>query len=354
MPGGCDSVGGVPIRYPAPLRPGDRIGVTAPSSGVPTALLPRLEVCLEVLRQRGFQVVVGECLSGDGVVSAPAQVRAEELMSMLLDPSVRAVVPPWGGELAVELLPHLDLDAVRQAEPTWVVGFSDLSTLLLPLTTLTATATLHGQNLMDTAYRVPPPLLSWLDVVTRPPGATLVQGPSERHRAHGHDAWETDPSPTEFAVDTPGTWRLLDPGAGAVRARGRLVGGCIETVSVLAGTPYGDLPAFAAEHAPEGLLLYVEASDEGALTIARDLWRMRLAGWFDHANAVLVGRTCAPAQEGFSQQDAVRSALAGLDVPVVLDVDCGHVAPHLSLVNGALTTVVVDGDEASLVQELVA
>jgi len=32
------------IRYPAPLRAGDRIGVTAPSSGVPPALRPRLEV----------------------------------------------------------------------------------------------------------------------------------------------------------------------------------------------------------------------------------------------------------------------------------------------------------------------
>jgi hypothetical protein len=36
----------MPIRYPAPLRPGDRVGVTGPSSGVPTELLPRLEVCL--------------------------------------------------------------------------------------------------------------------------------------------------------------------------------------------------------------------------------------------------------------------------------------------------------------------
>ncbi len=86
---------------------------------------------------------------------------------------------------------------------------------------------------------------------------------------------------------------------------------------------------------PRRLLVYLEASGDVATDIARDLWRMRLAGWFDHANAVLVGRTRAPDADGFSQVDAVRSALDGIDVPVVLEVDCGHVPPHLALVNGA-------------------
>ncbi len=101
-------------------------------------------------------------------------------------------------------------------------------------------------------------------------------------------------------------------------------------VSILAGTPYGDLSTFAAEHAPEGLMVYVEASGDTALDFARDLWRLRLAGWFDRANAVPVGRTRAPDAAGFSRVDAVRSELAGIDIPVVLDVDCGHVPPpHL-------------------------
>jgi len=342
----------VTLRYPAPLRPGDRIAVTAPSSGVPADLRPRLEFCLEHLRQRGYDVVVGECMDGAGIVSAPAEQRAQELTDMLTDPDVRAVVPPWGGELAVELLPHLDLPAIAAADPTWLVGFSDLSTLLLPITTVTGTATLYGQNLLDTPYRVPAPLLPWLDVVAQPAGARVVQGASAHHRGSGFDPWQDDPTVTEPTLDTPGTWTLLDPGAGDVHVGGRLVGGCIETVSVLAGTPYGDLGAFAAEHAPEGLIVYVEASGDGATDIARDLWRMRLAGWFDRANAVLVGRTRAPDSEGFSQRDAVRSVLGPLDVPVVLDVDCGHVPPHLALVNGALAELEVAGGTRSLTQVL--
>jgi len=252
----------------------------------------------------------------------------------------------------VEVLPHLDWDALRAAEPTWLIGYSDISTLLLPLTTLTGTATVHGQNLMDTPYRVPVPLLSWLDVITRPAGTRLSQGAATHHRATGFDRWEDDPTPTKFTLDTPGTWQLLDPGMGDVQVSGRLIGGCIETVSVLAGTPYGDLPTFAAEHAAEGLIVYVEASGDAAPNIARDLWRLRLAGWFDRANAVLVGRTRAPGGAGFSQVDAVCSALAGIDIPVVLDVDCGHVPPHLALVNGALAHLTMTSGVKKLDQVL--
>jgi len=342
----------VTLRYPAPLRPGDRIAVTSPSTGVPADLRPRLAFCLEHLRARGYDVVVGDCMDGSGVVSAPAQQRAQELTTLLTDPEVRAVVPPWGGELAVELLPHLDLPAIAAADPTWLVGYSDISTLLLPITTVTGTATLYGQNLLDTPYRVPAPLLPWLEVATQPAGAFLVQGPSAHHRASGFDRWQDDPTVTEPTLDMPGTWTLLDPAAGDVHVTGRLIGGCVETVSILAGTPYGDLSAFAAEHAPEGLIVYVEASGDGATDIARDLWRMRLAGWFEHAGAVLVGRTRAPDVDGFTQLDAVRSALGSLDVPVVLDVDCGHVPPHLALVNGALAELVLTDQSWALRQEL--
>ncbi|MDQ3628738.1 MAG: LD-carboxypeptidase [Actinomycetota bacterium] len=340
------------IRYPAPLLPGDRIGVTAPSSGVPDALRPRLEFCVEHLRRRGYDVVVGDCMAGVGVVSAPATARAAELSGMLTDPGIRVVVPPWGGELAVELLPHLDVRAIASSDPTWLVGYSDLSTLLLPLTTLTGIATLHGQNLMDTPYRVPEPLLSWLDVVTLAAGASCTQAAATHHRSTGSDRWQDDPTFTEYTLDTAGTWQLLDPEAAEVRVSGRLIGGCVETVSMLAGTPYGDLESFTREHAPEGLIVYVEAAGDGAIDIARHLWRMRLAGWFDHAQAVLVGRTHAPDDDGFTQLDAVRSVLGDLAVPVVRDVDCGHVPPHLALVNGALTDLEVTRGTTSLTQHL--
>lgn len=341
------------LRYPAPLVPGDRIAVTAPSSGVGPQHRARLEHAVATLEARGYEVVLGECLGGGAPVSAPAEHRAAELTAMLLDPAVRAVVPPWGGELAIDLVRRLDWDALGAAEPTWFVGFSDVATLLTAMTLRTGTATVHGPNLMDTPYATPTGLLSWLDVVEAPTGRPLHQGASALYAGGGWDDIEANPTVDRYTLDTPASWVRLDAGGGDVHARGRLVGGCLETVSHLAGSPFGDVRAFARAHAPEGTVVYVEAAEDTAFGVARRLHGMRLAGWFDDATAVLVGRTNAPASPGLTQHDAVRDALGDLGVPVVADVDCGHVAPQMTLVNGALATLTWRGDERSVVQELV-
>lgn len=50
------------IRIPPKLSPGDLIAITAPSSGVPEHLHTRLELAIQHLRNRGYQVIEGECL----------------------------------------------------------------------------------------------------------------------------------------------------------------------------------------------------------------------------------------------------------------------------------------------------
>ena len=96
------------------------------------------------------------------------------------------------------------------------------------------------------------------------------------------------------------------------------------------GTPYGDVPAYGRAHADEGLLVYLEACEHGAYDVARELHGLRLAGWFDHASGVLIGRTPAPDAEKMTQHEAVADALGMLDVPVILDADIGHTQPFLA------------------------
>jgi muramoyltetrapeptide carboxypeptidase len=341
------------IRYPAPLRPGDVVGVTAPSSGVPVRLRGRLEFAVRHLERAGYEVLVGECIGpGDGITSAPADRRAAELTAMLIDPVVRAVVPPWGGELAVDLLPLLDLDAIGRAEPTWVVGYSDLSTLLLPLTLRTGVGTVHGSNLMDTPNDLPTGFASWLDLVTGAAGSTVEQTASSHVRTAPHDDWAAAPETVAEPLDAPSRWSVLGADRD-VSFSGRLVGGCVETISSLRGTPFGDLGAFAATHAPEGLVVYLEVAEASALDVARQLHAMRLAGWFRHAVGIVTGRTTAPDSGAFTQHDAVAHALGDLGVPVVLDADIGHQPPQMPLVNGARALVSVEGGVGRLVQFLV-
>ncbi|MGH8965248.1 MAG: S66 family peptidase, partial [Actinomycetes bacterium] len=347
------------IRYPRPLRAGDTIGVTAPSSGVPAPLHRRLRHAVEVVRARGYDVRVGATATGEEIVSAPADVRAAELTTMVTDPAVRAVVPPWGGTLSIDLLGRLDWEALA-ADPTWLVGFSDISSLLLPLTLRTGVATLHGQNLMDTPYDVPDGLLGWWEVAAAEqsdaPGAALVQRSPRRFRSSGWDDYAKYPEVSTWTLDAAGSWLRLDHGAdpeAPVDVTGRLIGGCVEMVGLLAGTPYGDVPRFAAEHAPEGLVVYLDVCEWRADDIGRAMWAMRHAGWFDAAHAVLVSRTHAPEIDGFTQHDAACDALGDLGIPVLGDVECGHVPPYLALVNGALARVQHGPDASVITQRLV-
>lgn len=339
------------IRYPAPLKPGDRIGITSPSSGVGEQHRGRFDFVVAWLEQRGFEVVVGGCMDGSTHVSAPAADRAGELTDLLLDASIRVVIPPWGGETAIDLVEILDWERIGAAEPTWFVGFSDISTLLTPLTLLTGVATLHGNNLMDTPYRVPSPLRSWLDLATLAPRSAFIQSSPGVHRVGTWDDWTAHPDVTEHEFNGTGAWVRLD-GAGEVNITGRMIGGCIETMCNLAGTPFGNVARFAREHAPEGLLVYVEAAEDDAATICRNLHGMRLAGFFEGARAVIVGRTSAPDAPTLTQHEAVMDALGRLGVPIVADVECGHVPPHLPIVNGALGRLRLGADGGTLEQIL--
>jgi len=340
------------VTFPRPLRPGDRIGVTAPSSGVAEAMRARLDVAVRALEVRGYRVVLGECLGTDGVVSAPKEQRASELTAMLADPSIRAVVPPWGGELAIDLLDRIGWDELADAEPTWLVGYSDLTTMMLPVTLQLGWATLHGSNLMDTPYAAPTGLLHWTDVASG--NGPFVQSSPGRYRSTGWDDYVGQPEVSTLRLDAPGGWRVLGHQRGhePVDVTGRLIGGCLEVLGPLAATPYGDVRSFGREHADEGLIVYLEACEDGAYSIARILHSLRLGGWFEHANAVLIGRTSAPDAPELTQTGAVVDALGGLGIPVVLDVECGHVAPYLPLVNGALARVVVDGERREITQTL--
>jgi muramoyltetrapeptide carboxypeptidase LdcA involved in peptidoglycan recycling len=339
------------IRFPAPLKPGDRVGVTSPSSGVADKHRARLEYAIETVRGRGYDVVLGKCMDGSGHVSAPAAQRAAELTAMLTDPDIRAVVPPWGGETAIDLLELLDWEAIRAAEPTWYAGYSDNSTIMTPLTLRTGVATLHGNNLMDTPYRTVGDLLSWLDIVTVPPGGSFTQSSPGRYRAKGWDDYTAEPEVSELTLDSEGTWTRLD-GDNDVDVTGRLIGGCLETMRHIAGTPLADLRGFAEEYAPGGLLVYVDVAEDNAFSVCRSLHGMRLAGYFDAANAILVSRTSAPDAATLSQHEAVLDALVGLGVPIIADIECGHVPPYMPIVNGALGHLQFSAGSTTLTQTL--
>ncbi|WP_431256677.1 LD-carboxypeptidase [Roseateles chitinivorans] len=325
-----------PIRFPRPLRAGDTVAVVAPSSGVKPAMHQRLDAALWMLRRQGLIVREGRSLRQQVQgASANAAERAAELMEVLLDPEVAAVIPPWGGELAIEVLGQLDFERLREVPPKWFSGFSDLSTIQVPLLLSAGWASLHGPNLMqlgDTA----------LDAVSK--------RIFELWFAEGGAPFEQDSAPGTVA-------RRLDGGIEPLSIEGCLVGGCLDSLSRLAGARVADVAAWrAAMGDDERPLWFFEVAELPPFELARALHGLRLAGWFDGAAGVVFGRS-AVAKEiasggDFTEAHALQRALGDLPCPLLLDLDIGHVGPQWSIVQGALGRIDWQPGHATLSQFL--
>jgi muramoyltetrapeptide carboxypeptidase len=331
------------LTYPAPLRPGDLIAVTAPSSGVAPLLHPRLDLVLAHLRSQGFRVEEGRCLRDERRdASAPADARANELASLLQRDDVAAIIPPWGGELAIELLDRLPWAALRSARSKWLLGYSDTSTWLVPVTLRLGWATAHGPCLMDLAPGQDDPLTSAvMALLAAPRGAQIEQHQSDHWQSKWTDfALVPD---TTYQLTEPTLWRCLNRASGAeVRFGGRLIGGCLDTLVHIAGTEHGDVRGFIEGCGSDGVVLYLENAELSPTGFVRAMHSLRWSGWLQGLAGVLVGRSAAPdttAAHQLRYHEALQSALGELPCPVLVDVDIGHRPPQFTLVNGALATV---------------
>jgi muramoyltetrapeptide carboxypeptidase LdcA involved in peptidoglycan recycling len=343
------------VRYPNPLRKGSRVFLAAPSSGVDTLTWPRLDLVIENLEARGLVVEEGTCLRREYKnASAPSEERAHELMTALLRDDVDAVLPPWGGSLAIELLGILDWDRLRNSRPKWFAGFSDLSTLMIPLRVLAGWASAHGPNAMELISDQSEPLVPKLfEVLFASPGTTIEQRASRRWQKH-YRRWEEHPRAT-YDLTEPTRWWTLD-GTPRVEAQGRLIGGCLDTLMHLAGTPYGDVPRLHAS-TDDGCIVFLENCGLGPVAVSRALHQLQYAGWFQGINALVLGRSGAPdptSDSALTYNDAVRQAIGHLDCPVLMDVDVGHRAPQMTLVQGAVASLTwSETDGGSVTQRLV-
>lgn len=343
------------VRFPRPLAAGDLIAVTAPSSGVSGAALDRLDLVIAGLRARGYRVVEGRCLRAQYKdASAPRRERAQELLRFLHDPAVSAILPPWGGELASELLEDIDFQALRAVPPKWLMGFSDLSTLMLPLTLIAGWATAHGPNLMDLVHTQTDPLTTGsLRLLESDWAQPIVQRSSALFQKQWVDFAERVDAPLHLTEPTE--WRRLDGASDALSFQGRLIGGCLDTIAWLAGTPYGDIPGFAAQAEPDGVVLYLENVEMAPPGLVRALLALKRHRWFDGLSGLLIGRSAGPVPASADRLDyaeALRTALADLACPVLYDVDIGHQPPQFTLINGAWAEVSYAQGRGSLTQLL--
>ncbi|MEH7113245.1 S66 peptidase family protein [Neobacillus niacini] len=333
------------ITYPI-LEKSATIGVTAPSSGVEPELHDLVKLSCSRLEKQGFRVICGDTVwTQKKAKSSLATKRAHEFNGMMQDDTIDLIIPPWGGELLIEVLDKIDFASLKNK---WILGYSDTSLLLLATTLKMGLATAHGTNLIDLRGEYSDETTSmWKSVLSTEAGASIKQYSSIKFQKK----WQHDqPSPCVFHLTESTIWKTV-PGD-KVKAEGRLLGGCIDIIRHLIGTPYGDVQNFRKKFINnDPIMWYLENCELKTTDLRRSLVQMKLAGWFENTSCIMFGRSTANEPvEGYTLEDVYQDLYTELQIPIVYDIDCGHVPPQITFVNGAYGVVEVEDGKGTLVQ----
>ncbi|MFE9023553.1 LD-carboxypeptidase [Streptomyces sp. NPDC007808] len=319
-----------PATRPESARPGagesGRIGLWTPSSPAPHLFPKRMARATAALRAAGWEPVTAPHTLGSHRMGAaePAEV-AEDLHRLLRDTSVGAVMATTGGYTAMEVLPWIDYGLVRRRNVP-VIGYSDVSCVLWAMAAQGVRSLIHGPMAVSEFGHFGGPFPYALDSLRgalRGHGTTVLRPPSEYT---DDDPWwdRDDERPLTMRTATP--WRVLRHGV----AQGRLLAGCLFSVTSLFGTRYW--PDVS------GRVLFLEDFGTGPDQLVPLLAQWRLSGQLESVAGVVFARRARPgrAASGWADfDDTVLRAFDGIDVPIVTDVDFGHTEPMLSLPLGA-------------------
>ena len=339
------------MRYPKFISPGDAVGFAAPAFACATEpYFTAFNNSLTKWKEKGFRIKLGtNCYAEKGIgISNTPEKCAEELMEMMQDPKADCVISCGGGELMCEIVPYLDFDLLAKVPPKWFMGYSDNTNMTFLLTTLADTAAIYGP--CAAAFGMGP----WHPAVTD--ACDLLQG--KKLTLHNYDKWEKESLKDEghplepYHVTEAFRLHSKNAGAGTIFS-GRLLGGCLDCLSNLAGTRFDKVKEFAAKYKEDGILWFLESCELNTMSIRRTLWNLREAGWFEGASGFLVGRPMIFDEPvmGLDQYEAVTGILGEMGVPILMDLDIGHTAPMMPLISGACGTVYAGENEVRIEME---
>jgi muramoyltetrapeptide carboxypeptidase len=277
------------------LQAGQRVRLIAPASPFdPVAF----EAGIATLRSLDLIPVFDRAeFQRTGFLAGSDASRAERLSRALLEKESDAVWCIRGGYGAARLLPFLDLGRLCR-RPKLLIGFSDVTALLLRLSFFGGFTTIHGPVITQLAH-VPREALRWLTRMLR--------------------------SQEPLGVVPWGKLRCVRPG----RAQGRILAANLSILSSLVGTPY--LPSM------KDVLLCVEDVGEEAYRLDRMFQQCLQSGLFKGVRGVVLGslENCKPTGRSFfSAQKVLERAAISLCVPVVSGAWFGHNSKNFALPQG--------------------
>ena len=289
-------------QLPPLLKPGDLVVAIAPSGAVKST--DALEQGLSIWRERGYRVEMGENYrSCCGYLAGSDRQRRADLATAWQNPECKAIIAVRGGYGGARLLEDWTWDVTQTK---WLVGFSDVTSLLWSLTTVGISG-LHGSVL-----------------------TTLVAEP-EWAIARMFNYLETG------QLDS-----LQGKSEVAGQASGILLAGNLTVITHLLKTPMQ--PSF------NGAILALEDVTEYPYRLDRMLTQWRMMGVLEGVKGIALGRfsRCEPypGTSSWTVEEVLRDRLKDLGIPLIYDLPFGHDGVNAALPVGQ--PVHLDGDRGIL------
>ena len=341
------------MRYPDYLRKDGTIGFIAPSFGCGEEDYRTVAFrnALRKWQAMGYRIVPGpNCYASEGIgISNTPEKCGQEVMDFYLSEETDCLISCGGGELMCEILPYVDFAKLADAKPKWFMGYSDNTNLTHMLATWTDTASVYGP--CAGTFGMEPWHESLRDAFGILTGEKVAEG---KITVAGYEGWEAESlkgpenplAPYNLTKERRIRTFLGRKPAADAAFRGRLLGGCMDCLVNLLGTRFDKTAEFVKRYQGDGIIWFLEACDLNVFAIRRAMWQMEEAGWLQHVKGFLFGRPMnGMPMMNLDACEAVLEVAGRKGVPVVMDVDLGHLPPMMPMIVGSLAEVTVEDND---------
>lgn len=323
------------LKEPEYLKSGDKISLVAPSFGCTTnPYKDELVRAINNLKEYGFNIYEGENIyKNEGVLaSASPKKRAKEFMEAYLS-DASLILSVGGGEFENEILPYIDFNLIKNSIPKWFMGFSDNTNLAFCLTTISKVISIYGP--CAPSFDLFPFKLEIKDSLK------MLEG---KKHFRGYKRWQLESKRDEFHPFEPLNLtkkKIIIPYKYKEAKEGMIIGGCIDCLANLCGTRFDNVKNFIKENKKNGFIRYLESCDLNPLSFRRALFLLKEAGWFKYVKMFLMGRPYHFNEEimGLTFIKSAKDILKSFNVPILFNIDLGHLPPSMPFKNGAIAKV---------------
>ena len=344
------------FTVPPRIKPGDKVAIVSPSSGLASIFPWVYELGLKRLRDI-FQlepVPFPSALKSPEYLEKNPEARAEDINQAFKDPSIKAIIATIGGNDQIRILPYLDKKVIGE-NPKAFFGYSDNTNLHLFLWNLKIVS-YYGGNLMNQFAmqgKMHDFTVRYLKKALFEKTIGLIHS-SPEWTDYDFD-WADPKNLTRERPHRKSDGWVWENHEGK-KVEGRLFGGCLETLAEHLSTK-SYLPNIEKF---QNAVLYLETSeemptDEFVYHFVKTLGVMGILGkicalLIGYPKTQFCGKSALIGMEQYqmNQQAAIKKGLKEFNASplVVFNLNFGHTDPQLIIPNGGIARI--DGNQKTI------